>query len=256
MAIRCGGCRVDLKVLYSRFMKQREARTAEADTLAKLNDWSSRLWRTPNLEKGIDEMLVAVIELMGADKGNVQLLDSDRGVLTIVAQSGFEQSFLDFFGEVSIEDPSACGRALRLGERVVIDDIETDPSYAPLRPIARAADYRAVVATPLADSEGNPLGMLSTHFRSAHRPTEDSLRRLDLYVRQAVGFIERCKAERGMRESEERFRLVANTAPVMIWMSGVDKRCTYVNQPFLDFTGRPLEAALGNGWAEGIHSLD
>jgi PAS domain S-box-containing protein len=59
-----------------------------------------------------------------------------------------------------------------------------------------------------------------------------------------------------VRESEERFRLVANTAPVMIWTAGTDRLCTYVNQPWLDFTGRPPEAELGNGWAEGIHNED
>ena len=59
-----------------------------------------------------------------------------------------------------------------------------------------------------------------------------------------------------VRESEERFRLVANTAPVMIWTAGTDRLCTYVNQPWLEFTGRPLDAELGNGWAEGIHHED
>ncbi len=58
------------------------------------------------------------------------------------------------------------------------------------------------------------------------------------------------------RESEERFRLVANTAPVLIWMSGPDKLCNYFNRPWLEFTGRPIEAELGNGWAEGIHRED
>ena len=59
-----------------------------------------------------------------------------------------------------------------------------------------------------------------------------------------------------MRESEQRFRLVSNTAPVMIWMSGADKLCTFFNKPWLDFTGRLLAAELGNGWAEGVHSED
>jgi PAS domain-containing protein len=67
---------------------------------------------------------------------------------------------------------------------------------------------------------------------------------------------ERKRAEAPRRDCEECFQLVANTAPVMIWISGVDKLCTYVNQPWLDFTGRPLEAELGNGWSESVHPDD
>jgi PAS domain S-box-containing protein len=63
-------------------------------------------------------------------------------------------------------------------------------------------------------------------------------------------------AETVLLESEERFRLVANSAPVLIWMSGPDKLCTYFNQPWLEFTGRPLEAELGNGWSQGVHPDD
>jgi PAS domain S-box-containing protein len=59
-----------------------------------------------------------------------------------------------------------------------------------------------------------------------------------------------------IREGEERFRLVANAAPVLIWMSGPDKLCNYFNQPWLEFTGRPIELELGNGWAEGVHPED
>jgi len=59
-----------------------------------------------------------------------------------------------------------------------------------------------------------------------------------------------------VRESEERFRLVSNTAPVMIWMAGPDKLCTYFNQPWLEFTGRVVEKELGNGWSEGVHPDD
>src|SRR5437763_9346558 len=50
----------------------------------------------------------------------------------------------------------------------------------------------------------------------------------------------RRKAEAALRESEGRFRLVANTAPVMIWTTGTDKLCNYVNKPWLDFTGRTV----------------
>ena len=67
---------------------------------------------------------------------------------------------------------------------------------------------------------------------------------------------DRKQAERAVLESEARFRLIANTAPALIWMSGTDKLCNYFNQPWLEFTGRRLEQELGNGWLECVHSDD
>ena len=63
-------------------------------------------------------------------------------------------------------------------------------------------------------------------------------------------------AEEKLRESEARFRTVADTAPVMIWMSDTDKLCCFFNQGWLQFTGRRLDQELGNGWSEGVHAGD
>jgi PAS domain S-box-containing protein len=179
---------------------------AEALALAKLSYASTRLWRSHSLGHGLDEMLRTVIELMGADKGHVQLLNATGDVLSIVSHQGFEQEFLDYFRRVSADNDSACGRALRLREQVIIADVESDEGYAPFRELARDAGYRAVVATPLVGIDGTPLGMVSTHFRSVHRPTEQELRRLDLYCRQASDFIQRFKLEQTLRENEEALR--------------------------------------------------
>ena len=86
-------------------------------------------------------------------------------------------------------------------------------------------------------------------------------------VRQADGAIthylavrenitERRKMEALLRETENRFRVAADAAPVLIWMAGTDKLCTWFNQVWLDFTRRTMEQELGNGWAGSVHPDD
>jgi PAS domain S-box-containing protein len=67
---------------------------------------------------------------------------------------------------------------------------------------------------------------------------------------------QRIKADRALRESEQRYRVVTEAAPIMVWMSGLDKLCYYFNKGWLDFVGRPLEREVGHGWAENVHPDD
>ncbi|MDF5710110.1 MAG: ATP-binding protein [Nostoc sp. S4] len=66
----------------------------------------------------------------------------------------------------------------------------------------------------------------------------------------------RKQAQEALRESEERFRLIADSTPMLIWISGVDSLCNYFNNSWFEFTGRTKEQEIGNGWTEGVHLED
>ncbi|MBE9207682.1 PAS domain S-box protein [Nostoc sp. LEGE 06077] len=76
------------------------------------------------------------------------------------------------------------------------------------------------------------------------------------YIGTVIDLTEPQPTQQAIEESEARFRIMADTAPVMIWMSGMDKGCTFFNQGWLEFTGRTMIQELGNGWAEGVHPED
>ncbi len=71
-----------------------------------------------------------------------------------------------------------------------------------------------------------------------------------------VGSVRQRRAEAAVQESEQRFRIMADTAPVMIWVAGPDKLCTFFNKCCLDFTGHSLEQKVGDGWIAGVHPED
>ncbi len=66
----------------------------------------------------------------------------------------------------------------------------------------------------------------------------------------------RAQAEGAVRESEARFRNVADAAPVMLWVTDVDGACTFLNRQWLEFTGQTLEVGLGLGWLDAVHPDD
>ena len=72
----------------------------------------------------------------------------------------------------------------------------------------------------------------------------------------SVDITERKEAEEQLRESESRFRIIADSVPVLIWMSDATGASTFRNKPWLDFTGRTAEQESGDGWAESVHSED
>jgi PAS domain S-box-containing protein len=148
---------------------------------------------------------------MSSDMASIQLLDPERNQLRLLAWKGFHPQSAIFWEWVHLDSVCACGLALSAGCRVVVPDIETCDSMVgtPDLDEYRRSNIRAVQSTPLISRSGKLLGMISTHWREPHQPTERALRRLDVLARQATDLIERSRTEAALRESEQQSRWLA-----------------------------------------------
>lgn len=201
----------------------------ELMAMSRLHEFSTRLVASTELQPLLAEVLNATIALQDADFGNIQLYNPHTQALEIVAHRGFQQDFLEYFSSVH-DSRSACGRALQQQERVIIEDVHTDPRFEPHRSIAAAAGFCAVQSTPLFSRSGELLGMISTHFRRAHRPSERELRLTDLYARQAAEMIERKRVDEEIRASEGRLRAFMDNSPAAVFIKDQDGRYVYINR--------------------------
>lgn len=116
----------------------------------------------------LDESLDGALASTGAQMGSIQLVNAE-GHLEMVAQRGFHDEYLRYFGSVGGDDALTYGQALRYHTTIAIEDVETDTRYAPHhRAVASSANYRSVCSSPLIVPDGRALGVLSTHFAEPH----------------------------------------------------------------------------------------
>ena len=153
------------------------------------DDFFGRSFALADRREVLEAALEAAMGATGAPRGNVQLAGADG--LRIVVQRGFEEPFLEYFALVS-EQPSACGRALRTGRRVLIEDVRLHEIFAGTHAgdVMEAAGARACQSTPLIAASGWILGMISTHFEASALPDEEALARVDLIARRTAAWLE------------------------------------------------------------------
>jgi PAS domain S-box-containing protein len=232
--------------------KRIEGRLAtDLAALTRMHYLSARLMEPSELQALLQEVMEAAVAVAGAQRGTLQLLQGDA--LRIVAQHGHQQPFLDFFAEAE-KRVSACGAALQHGQRVVVPDVEDSPVFAgtPSLAVLRAAGVRAVQSTPMVSRKGSLLGILTTHWGEPHNPNEHELWRIDLLARQAADLIEHAAAEAAVRESEDRFRTLANAIPQLAWIANADGYLFWYNQRWYEYTGTTPDQMQGWGW-QSVH---
>ena len=138
-------------------------------------------------------MLDAAVRLTDSDFASLQLLDTEREELYLVAHRGFPADAAAFWDRVGVESGTSCGKALERQQRVVVPDVEEAPfirGTIDLR-VYRDAGIRAMQTTPLVASDHRLVGMISTHWRRSHRLGAGELERFDVLAREVAEVLRR-----------------------------------------------------------------
>jgi PAS domain S-box-containing protein len=254
-------------------LQQREERLArELEDAKLLQAVSSHLIGEGSAQALYEKILDAAVALLRSDMGTMQMVDPARGGLRLLAWRGFSDAFAESFEYVGPDASTTCGEALRTGRRAIASDIETCDYIAGTAACEAhlAVGVHAAQSTPLISRGGRLLGLISTHWRERHEPSEHNLRLLDVLARQAADLIERRRAEEALQESlaaqvaareaiarsEERYRSLVDVITDVPWIS--DEEGSFVTpQPAWEaYTGQSWEEMRGTGWAKALHGED
>lgn len=188
----------------------------QVEDLEQLHRCTQRLVGIRDLNALLEEVLHAATAVHRTHQGLLSFVDPETRMLQVGVSTGFTAEFLDRIRRVPIGS-GACGTCFEQKERVIVEDVETDPLFASFRETARIGGFRSVYSTPLMVRGDEMIGVLSVHFARPQRPTARAMRLMELYARQAADAIEntrlRNEAEQQLaerRRAEEKVRHLAS----------------------------------------------
>jgi len=147
-------------------------------------------------------------------------------------------------------------RAFADGSTLAVDDIDHDPTLTDAQRSAFSAlDIRSHV-TVFVSAGGRPVALVGLRHASPRRWTEDEVALVEETAERVLAAVGRSRADVALRESEERFRRLADIAPAFIWMTDADGRIEYLSQRFLAFTGASFEQVVSGPLHRLFHQED
>jgi GAF domain-containing protein len=181
-----------------------------------------------------------------------------RGELKLIAHYGFSDEAAKFWAWVRADSASTCGVAIVRRERVIAADVENTAFMAGTADQAQllAAGIRAAQTTPLLSRRGELVGMITTHWKVPHAPSERDLRLLDILARLAADLIERKIDDEELRRREERLRTLTQLLTDVPWQARKDGAFEVLQPAWENYTGQTWDAHSGHGWFEAIHPED
>jgi PAS domain S-box-containing protein len=204
------------------------------------------------LEELIEESVEHVARELGTDYVSVLEPTGDRRGLLVRAGHGLPDGVIG--GVLPAGREELPGFALESKGPVVTEDFASETRFGP-SPLQRDLEIVSALAAPIG-TRGGRFGVLGASSRTAQKFSSD-----DAFFLQAIANVvgaaaERARDEELVRDSEARFRELANTTPALMWMTDAEGHVAFVNKGWLRFTGRTLEEELGDTFALSAHPED
>jgi signal transduction histidine kinase len=161
-------------------------------------------------ENSVGELYQKLVDaatlVMRSDFGSMQRFDEEEGKLQLIAHRGLDESAVEFWQWVHAGRATTCGKALQLGQRVVVPDFEVCEFIEGSADLIafRQAGVRSAQSTPLLTRNGRLVGMITTHWTRVCQPRERDLQLLDIIARQAADLIERNASAEALRLQSQR----------------------------------------------------
>ena len=227
-----------------------------ADALETLYRLTDKLYRATDLSGLLAAALDAISEGLSCEKCSILLFDAG-GVMRFAAWRGLSEHY-----RAALEGHTPWGPDTTDPPPIFVPDIDQTDESAHVRATIRAEGIRALAFIPLT-AQGKVVGKFMAYHPDVHDYTEHQ-KALAITIARQLGFsLERARAERArqaalrdLQESEERFRLMAEHAPVMIWMCDPQGRCLHLNQMLRRFWQVDEDQTGAFEWRTSMHPDD
>ncbi|MGI0488389.1 PAS domain S-box protein [Pantanalinema rosaneae CENA516] len=219
-------------------------------------DITLKIRQSLQLEDILQTTVDEIRQLLNADRVLIHSLQPDH--TTWIITESLQPGIPSLLGQsLPLElFPSEQRLFFNQGQVRVVPDLATDEAPSQLKEFLQQFQVKARLVVPILQRD-RLWGLLAVHQCSqTHQWLQADIELLQQLADQVSIALSQSQLLAAARESERRFRVMANSAPVLLWMADIDRELIFFNQSWLNFTGRTLEQEMGQGWAEGVHADD